>query len=225
MHYHGHRQRLREKFSRDSSQLEDYEILELLLAYALPRKDTKPLAKELLANFGSLKGVLVAKSHELQSVTGFGEGLALYWRVWQEFWARCNEQSLHNREYMDNPKKVVDLVASRMGYDSRESFGVVMVDNKNRLLSFQVVCSGTVDQSTVYPREIFALALQHQASGLILVHNHPGGDPNPSEQDIELTRRLKDTARELGIRLLDHIIVAEDSYCSLQSEGMLGTIN
>ncbi|MFW6415178.1 MAG: RadC family protein [Thermodesulfobacteriota bacterium] len=220
-HYHGHRQRLRERFSRDSSQLEDYELLELLLTYALPRKDTKPLAKELLAQFGSLKGILVAKPHELKNIKGFGEGLQIFWKVWQEFWARLNEQSIKEREFVDSPKKVADLAASRIGYASRESFWVLLLDNKNRLLSFSLVNSGTVDQSAVHPREVFGLALEKQASGLILVHNHPGGDPKPSDQDVHLTRKIMDTAKQLGLRLLDHVIVAEESYSSLQEDGIL----
>ncbi len=220
-HYHGHRQRLRDRFSRDSTQLEDYELLELLLTYALPRKDTKPLAKELLANFGSLKGVLVAKPHELKNIKGFGEGLELFWKIWQEFWARLNEQSIKQREIVDSPKKVADLAASRIGYASRESFWLLLVDNKNRLISFNLVSSGTVDQSAIHPRELFGLALEKQASGLVLVHNHPGGDPKPSQQDVEFTRKLQDTAKELELRLLDHVIVAEESYCSLQEDGIL----
>ncbi len=220
-HYHGHRQRLKDRFLKDSRRLADYEILELLLAYALPRRDTKPLAKELLNTFGSLAGVFAAKPHELRTIHGFGPGLETFWRVWQEFWARLNEGEVPQRKSISSPREMIEAARARLGRDSTESFWVALVDNKNRLLSFTRGAQGTVDQSAVYPREILGLALEHKASGLILIHNHPGGDPSPSAQDKEVTREIQKSASGLGVRVLDHIIVAEDSWYSFQENGLL----
>ena len=220
-HYIGHRRRLKDRFRRNREQIEDYELLELLLGYGLPRRDTKPLAKELLSRFGSLKGVLTARTQELKQVPEFGPGLELFWLVWREFWARTAEGPVRERQVLDGPEAVVEAARARIGYQERESFWLALVDNKNRLTSFAMLGAGTVDQAAVYPREVFALALEHSASGIILVHNHPGGDPTPSSHDLELTRRLHQAGAELGIRVLDHIIVAEDSHVSFRSEGHL----
>ena len=122
---------------------------------------------------------------------------------------------------LSNPKPVVDVAISRLGNKEKEEFWVALVDNKNRLLAFKLAFTGTVDQTAVYPREILSLALENNASGVILVHNHPGGDPTPSSQDRTLTARLEKIASELGLRLLDHIIVAEEKYLSFKSEGLL----
>lgn len=220
-HYLGHRRRLKGRFLKEPGLLEDYELLELLLGYALPRKDTKPLAKALLEHFGSLKGIFMAKPHELRQIQGFGSGLETFWRVWQEFWARLCEDSLRQRETISSPLELVEVARARLGREATESFWTALLDNKNRLLSFTRTAQGTVDQSAIYPREILGLALEHKASGLILVHNHPGGDPAPSRQDREVTREIQKSATGLGIRVLDHIIVAEVSWYSFQENGLL----
>ncbi|MFO8032307.1 MAG: DNA repair protein RadC [Desulfohalobiaceae bacterium] len=220
-HYVGHRKRLKQKFRENSQVLEDYEILELLLGYGLPRKDTKPLAKELLSRFGSLKGVFHAGPQELRKVPGLGQGLELFWLLLQEFWARLGSEQLPRKEALSSPLAVLEAVRRRIGFSGKESFWLALVDNKNRLLDLACVSQGTVDQACVYPREIFRPALEIDASGIILVHNHPGGDPRPSVQDQELTRRLQGTGQELGLRILDHLIVAEDSYYSFKEQGLL----
>jgi DNA repair protein RadC len=220
-HYIGHRKRLKERFQQDRSSLADYELLELLLGYALPRKDTKPLAKELMKRFGSLKGIYTARPEELREVDGFGPGLEVFWGVWQEFWARLQEAPLRHREMLCTPGAVAEMACSRLGHDPVESFWVALVDNKNRLITFVRAAQGTVDQAAVYSREVLALALKWQASGIILVHNHPGGDPTPSLQDKDLTQRIKKAADEVGLRVLDHLVVAEDRYYSFQDRGAL----
>lgn len=220
-HYIGHRRRLKEKFKENSNLLADYEILELLLGYALPRKDTKPLAKELLQNFGSLKGVFHAQKHELRKVTGLGPGLELFWMLLYEFWSRLGQEELPKKQVLNSPLAVLETVRRRIGFAGKESFWLALVDNKNRLLDLTCVSQGTVDQACIYPREIFKPALEVEASGTILVHNHPGGDPRPSIQDKEMTKRLQKTGLELGVRVLDHVIVAEDSYYSFQEQGLL----
>lgn len=220
-HYIGHRQRLKHRFAQNRSSLADYEVLELVLGYALPRKDTKPLAKDLLHRFGSLKGVFTARVEELREVDGFGPGLEMFWGIWQEFWARLQEAPLRQREILCTPEAVAGMASSRLGHDPVESFWVALVDNKNRLITFSRVSQGTVDQAAVYSREVLALALQWKASGIILVHNHPGGDPTPSVQDKDLTRRIQKAADEVGLRVLDHLVVAEDRYYSFQDRGAL----
>jgi len=184
-HYHGHRERLRAKLLQDSRQLADYEILELILGMALVRQDTKPLAKELLARFKTFRGVFLAKPEELRALDGFGPSLDVFWRLLREFRARFDEAPLTERQILSSPALVADLAKTRIGFLSAEEFWVAMVDNKNRLMAWERVSKGTVDQAAVYPREVLSLALERKASGIILVHNHPGGDPAPSRADID----------------------------------------
>ncbi|WP_029895495.1 RadC family protein [Desulfohalovibrio reitneri] len=220
-HYHGHRQRLRERLQRDPRSLADYEVLEMLLGYVLRRGDTKPLAKELLARHQNLRGVFQASPEELRQAEGFGPAMETFWHLWKEVWARLHETPARSRAVLSSPQEVSELAMARLGPSRSEEFWAALVDNKNRLLAWERVSQGTVDQAPVYPREVMALALKHEASGIVLVHNHPGGDPHPSSQDMELTRRLVRAASDLGVRILDHLVVTDDAYYSFQQEGML----
>jgi len=220
-HYLGHRQRLREKLSAEPKALADYELLELLLGQVLPRRDTKPLAKTLVARFGTLRGVLTARPEALCEVKGFGESLAGHWALLGEVFARLGEAQVREKQVFSGPEVVAEAARARIGHLAVEEFWVALVDNKNRLMAWERVGKGTVDETPVYPREVLALALKHQASGLILAHNHPGGDPSPSVQDRELTRRIARAAEELGLRVLDHLIVTEASHFSFQDAGLL----
>jgi DNA repair protein radc len=220
-HYLGHRQRLREKLTAEPKSLADYELLELLLGQVLPRRDTKPLAKELVARFGTLRGVLTARPEALLQVEGFGESLAGHWALLAELFARLGEAPVREKQVFTGPEVVAEAARARIGHLAVEEFWVALVDNKNRLMAWERVGKGTVDETPVYPREVLALALKHQASGVILAHNHPGGDPQPSIQDRDLTRRIAASARELGLRVLDHLIVAEKGHFSFQDAGLL----
>lgn len=220
-HYLGHRKRLKERLAQDPCNLADYEVLELLLGYALPRRDTKPLAKSLLRQFGSLRGVCQARAEDVLGVDGAGPGVCAMLDVFRELQSRVMEAAVSVREVFSHPSTVADFAIQRLGHRRTEEFWVALVDNKNRLMHWQQVSSGTVDQTPVYPREILRLVLQHQASGLILVHNHPGGDSRPSVQDQELTRKLQRAASEMDVRLLDHIVVTENDYYSFQAQGLL----
>lgn len=220
-HYHGHRQRLRDRLTRDPSQLADYEILELLLGHVIRRGDTKPLAKELIARHKTLRGVFLADPSELRGLDGFGQSLEDFWRLWRETWARLHESAVAERLSIQSPQDVADFAKARLGPCRREEFWVAMVDNKNRIMAWERASQGTVDQTIVYPREVFSRALEVKASGIVLVHNHPGGDPRPSSQDVELTRRMVRAASDLGVRVLDHIIVTDTAFYSFQQEGML----
>lgn len=220
-HYHGHRQRLRERLHRDPLELADYELLELLLGVVITRRDTKPLAKELLKRFGTLRGVMNARPEELRKVEGFGPALEAFWSLWREMWARVREAPVQERTSLTSPQEVAELAMARLGNSPAEEFWMVAVDNKNRLMGWERISKGTVDQAPVYVREVLAAALKRQASGIILVHNHPGGDPKPSAQDVELTKRLVSSSRDLGIRVLDHLVVTDGSYYSFQAEGRI----
>ncbi len=220
-HYIGHRSRLKERLEKDAASLLDYEVLELVLGYALPRRDTKPLAKTLLDRFGTLAGVYGARPQELADVAGVGPGLVSFWRLWREYWARVEESGLRQREALGSPEEVANMARARLGYLGKEELWLVCLDAKNRLLAFCAVSQGTVNQAAAYPGEILAEALRREAAAIILVHNHPGGDPAPSKADRELTRQIAFLAQEMGLRLLDHIIVAEKQYYSFQEKGLV----
>lgn len=220
-HYLGHRRRLKDRLMENPRALADYEVLELLLGYVYVRRDTKPLAKDLLARFGSLRGALTARMGELRETPGFGQGLEEFLTLWREAWARFHEQPLRDRVVLNSPDIVAEAAKARIGTSEHEEFWMALVDNKNRLIGWEQISKGTVDQAAVYPREVLGTALARKASGIILVHNHPGADPKPSVQDAEFTRRIKFAARELDIRVLDHLVVTENRYYSFQAEGML----
>ncbi len=220
-HYIGHRQRLRERLKRDARSMADYEVLELMLAYALPRRDTKPLAKALLERFGTLRGVLDARASDLTAVDGFGAGLVAFWTLWAEIRARVEEAPVAERARLGSPAEVANWGIARLGGKPLEEVWAALVDNTNRLVAWERIGQGTPDSASAPVRKVLTLALEHKASGMVLVHNHPGGDPRPSQGDLEYTRRVLRAAKDLGVRLLDHLIVTEDRYLSLREEGLL----
>lgn len=220
-HHLGHRQRLRERLNASPRSLADYELLELLLTYVLPRRDTKPLAKDILARFGTLDRALMADPAALRDIPGLGDAVVTFWTALRECLVRKSAAPLARRETFSSPEQVRELVRARLGGLTKEEFWVILTDTQNRLLRFEQVFRGTVDQTPAYPREILELALRHHASGVILVHNHPGGNPNPSRQDRELTATLSRLSSELGLRLLDHLIVAGDDFVSFRASGLL----
>jgi len=220
-HYHGHRKRLKERLMENSRALADYEVLELLLSYVNFRRDNKPMAKDMLERFKTIRGVYMARGGEMRDIEGFGPGYEQFWALLREFWARVNEHPLHKRAVLNCPEVVAGMAQARLGPAESEEFWVALVDNKNRLVGWDQVSKGTVDQAAVYPREVLSLALTRKASGVILVHNHPGSDPKPSIQDVELTKRIKTAASEINLRVLDHIIVTESRFFSFQTEGIL----
>ncbi|HCR12071.1 MAG TPA: DNA repair protein RadC [Solidesulfovibrio sp.] len=220
-HYLGHRRRLKDRLMENPRALADYEILELLLGYVNVRRDNKPLAKELLRRFGSVRGVLLAREEELRGVPGIGPGALEFVTLWREAWARFHEQPLRERALLNSPDIVAEMARARIGANEREEFWMALVDTKNRLIGWEQVSQGTIDQAVIYPREILSVAIRHKASGVILVHNHPAGDPRPSSDDVAFTRRIVSAARELDVRVLDHLVVTAGGYFSFQAEGML----
>ena len=220
-HYLGHRGRLKDRLRQDSRALADYEILELLLGYANPRRDAKPMAKALLERFGTLRGVYQAQASELSSVEGFGPGMETFWALWREYLARLAEQDARDRVLVDDARVVADLARERLANLDGEEFWVLLLDGANRAMGWERISQGTVDQAPVYPREILALALARRAAGVIMVHNHPGGDPKPSRMDQEITRQVKLAAHGLGVKVLDHVIVAGKEYFSFKKARLM----
>ncbi|WP_428563925.1 MAG: RadC family protein [Solidesulfovibrio sp. DCME] len=220
-HYLGHRRRLKDRLMENSRALADYEVLELLLGYVNVRRDNKPLAKELIARFGGVRGALLAREEELRAVPGIGPGAMEFVTLWREVWARFHEQPLRDRASLNHPELVAEMARSRLGAKEREELWMALVDAKNRLLAWEQVSQGTVDQAAIYPREILGAALRHKACGIILVHNHPSGDPRPSPEDKAITRRIASAAREMDLRVLDHVIVTAGGYFSFQVEGLV----
>lgn len=221
MHYHGHRERLRARLADMPEKLADYEILELLLGYVLLRRDTKPLAKALLARFSTLHSVLDAKPEELASIPGVGAGVQNFWQVLQEVMTRYAESPLRQRDILCSPEKVAIMARQRLGKLSHEEIWVAYVDNQNRLIEWEKAAKGSTNSTAIYPRDVLERTLALKASGFIMVHNHPGGDPTPSGADIELTQRMQRAAQILVIRFVDHIIITDDACYSLINDGLL----
>jgi DNA repair protein RadC len=216
-HYHGHRDRLRTRF-RDGgeSALADYEILELLLFRLIPRRDTKPIAKALLARFGTLAGVIGAPPGLLQEVKGVGETVALDLKLIASVAQRMLKSELRGKQVLSSWSSVIDYCHAAMAYETTEQFRILFLDKRNVLIADEIQGRGTVDHTPVYPREVVKRALELSATAIILVHNHPSGDPTPSRADIDMTRTIVDTAKPLGITVHDHIIIGKDGHASLK---------
>lgn len=216
-HFHGHRERLRERFL-DAGQdaVSDYEMLELVLFRAIPRRDVKPLAKELIETFGSYAEVLGAPVSRLNEVTGLGEAAIAELKIVQAAAARMLKGELKKRQVLSSWSNVLDYCRGAMAFDDREQFRILFLDKRNQLIADEVQQKGTVDHTPVYPREVVKRALELSATAIILVHNHPSGDPTPSRADIVMTEAIVDVAKPLGITVHDHIIVGKDGHASLK---------
>jgi DNA repair protein RadC len=216
-HYHGHRERLRGRF-RDAGAdaLSDYELLELLLFRALPRRDVKPLAKSLLAKFGSFAEVIAAPAARLAEVKGLGAAGITELKVVQAAASRLLRGAVKKRPVLSSWSTVLDYCRTAQGFADREQFRVLFLDKRNQLIADELQQVGTVDHTPVYPREVVKRALELSASAIILVHNHPSGDPTPSHADIQMTQQIIAVANPLGISVHDHIIVGKDGHASFK---------
>ncbi len=216
-HYHGHRERLRERFvEAGPDALADYEMLELILFRAFRQGDTKPLAKALLTRFGSLAEVLGAPQHLLREVKGVGEAAALELKIIAAAAQRMGKSGIKGRQVLTSWSQVIDYCRTSMAFETIEQFRILFLDKKNALIADEVQQTGTVDHTPVYPREVVRRALELSATAVILVHNHPSGDPTPSRADIEMTKTVIDTAKPLGIAVHDHIIIGKSGHISLK---------
>jgi DNA repair protein RadC len=216
-HYEGHRNRLRQRFrERGPQALADYELLELLLFRSIPRRDVKPLAKSLIAEFGSLAEVIAAPVSRLDAVVNLGPSAATDLKLIHAAAQVLTSGQVSEKTVLSSWRQVLEYCRAAMAFEEREQFRILFLDKKNRLIRDEVQQIGTVDHTPVYPREVVKRALELSASAVILVHNHPSGDPSPSRADIEMTKTIIDVAEPLGIIVHDHIIIAREGHASLK---------
>ncbi len=216
-HYHGHRKRLRERFeSAGPDALSDYELLEMVLFTAQPRGDKKPLAKSLLKTFGSFAEVIYAPEARLREVKGIGAATITEFKLIAAAANRIAKGQLRERTLLSSWNDVIDYCRTSMAFADKEQFRILFLDKRNQLICDEVQQTGTVDHTPVYPREVIKRALELSATAIILVHNHPSGDPTPSSADIQMTKAIVDIAAPLGISVHDHIIVGKNGHASLK---------
>lgn len=221
-HYVGHRERLRERFfNAGSDALPDYELLELTLFAAVPRRDVKPLAKALIARFGGFAEVIAAPRERIMEVEGVNIAVATHLKIVDAAARRLAKTRVLGRPALASWSALIDYCAAAMARAQKEEFRVLFLDRKNVLIADEVLSTGTIDHTPVYPREIVKRALELAATAIILVHNHPSGDPTPSKADITMTRDVADAAKALGIVVHDHVIVGRSGHISFKSLGLL----
>ena len=221
-HYLGHRERLRRRF-RDAGAdaLPDYELLELLLFRALPRRDTKPLAKAIIARFGSFAEALNAPEERLREVPGLGEAALTELKLVRAASLRLLRGEILERPLLGSWAQVLDYCRASMGFEAKEQFRILFLDKRNQIIADEIQQEGTVDHTPVYVREVVKRALELSSTAIVLVHNHPSGDPTPSRADIEMTKQIVAAAQNLGITVHDHIIVGKHGHASFRGLGLL----
>ncbi len=220
-HYWGHRDRLRRRF-RDggADAIPDYELLELILFRAIPRRDVKPLAKEILARFGSFGEAVSAPPERLMEIEGVTDSVVTEIKVVQAASLRAAKCEVKKRPVLAAMSTVLDYLRSAMAFEDREQFRLLFLDRRNKLIADEVQTRGTIDHTPVYVREIMRRALELSASAIILAHNHPSGDPTPSKADIDMTNQIVEVASKMGIIVHDHIILGRDGHLSMRSAGI-----
>jgi DNA repair protein RadC len=221
-HYLGHRERLRRRFREAGPDaLPDYELLELILFRAAPRRDTKPLAKALIARFGTFAEALNAPEELLREVPGIGEAAITEIKLVRAAALRLMRGEVLERPVLSSWAQVLDYCRASMGFASKEQFRILFLDKRNQIIADEVQQTGTVDHTPVYVREVVKRALELSATAIVLVHNHPSGDPTPSRADIEMTRQIVAAAKPLGVMVHDHIIVGKQGHASLKGLGLI----
>jgi DNA repair protein RadC len=216
-HFHGHRQRLRDRFmDAGEGALADYELLELVLFRGIARRDVKPLAKVMLARFGSFSEVIAARPERLREIDGLGEAAICELKLVEAAAKRLARGALQKRKVLSSFMDVTDYCRTAMAFGDREEFRILFLDKRNALIADEVQGVGTIDHTPVYPREVVRRALELGASALILAHNHPSGDPTPSTADIRVTRDIITIAQPFGISVHDHLIVGRDGHVSFK---------
>lgn len=216
-HYHGHRERLRDRFrNAGADALSDYELLEMALFTAQPRRDMKPLAKLLIKRFGSFAEVVHAPEARLREVDGVGDVSINLIKLIAAASSRIAKAQVPQRTLLSSWASVIDYCRITMAFADKEQFRILFLDKRNQLIGDEVQQTGTVDHTPVYPREVIKRALELSATAIILVHNHPSGDPTPSQADIQMTKAIIDIAAPLGISVHDHIIVGKNGHASLK---------
>jgi DNA repair protein RadC len=222
----GHRQRLRERFLISGiSGFHDYEIIELLLTLGTPRKDCKDAAKEAMAKFGTFQAVLEASPEELFDIKGIGPKNVFGIKLIKAVAERYLEKRMIHKDLVRNSQELFDYLYHRLRDKSREHFQVIYMDAKNRILKTETLFVGTLTASSVYPREVVSASLLNRAAALIFVHNHPSGDPNPSPEDIAVTRELLFACKAVGITVHEHLVIGDNRYFSFADQGYIAQIN
>jgi DNA repair protein RadC len=221
-HYLGHRERLRKRF-RDAGAdaLPDYELIELVLFRAVPRRDTKPLAKAILARFGTFAEAMNAPDELLKEVPGLGEAAITEIKLVRAAALRLVRGEVLERPVLASWSQVLDYCRASMGFEPKEQFRILFLDKRNQIIADEVQQEGTVDHTPVYVREVVKQALELSATAVVLVHNHPSGDPTPSRADIEMTKQIVQAAKNLGIVVHDHIIVGKQGHASFRGLGLI----
>jgi DNA repair protein RadC len=220
-HYFGHRERLRARFRQGAGPtLPDYELLELVLFRSIPRRDVKPLAKALIARFGSFAEALAASPERLREIDGVTESVVTDLKVVEEAGRRLAKGAVSERKPLSSWSEVIEYCRAAMAFADREQFRILFLDKRNGLIADEVQGSGTVDHTPVYPREVIRRALELAATAVILVHNHPSGDPTPSTADVRMTQELAAIAKPLGVCVHDHIIVGRHGHVSLRGQNL-----
>ncbi len=220
-HYTGHRGRLRERFLKNPESLADYELLEMLLFVASPRGDVKPLAKQLIAEFGTLAKVCKAAVHELSQVKGMNDQAIAAIKVMDVIHLRNIHEDVVEKPILESWKSLLDYCRESMAHLTIEQFRIIFLDKKHRMITNELQQEGTIDHTPVYPREVVKRALELGASAIILVHNHPSGDPQPSKADINITKEIMMAAAPLHIEVHDHLIIGGKKHFSLASHGLM----
>lgn len=221
-HFHGHRERLRSRFRKKGAEaLADYELLEMALYRAITRGDTKPVAKALLKRFGSLSEILGAPRERLKEVGGVGDRVVDELKLIKALSERTAGEAVRKRPVLASWPALLDYCHAAMAYEEREQFRVLFLDKKNALIADEVQQTGTVDHTPVYPREVIRRALELSATAIILVHNHPSGDPTPSRADIQMTKTIIEVGKPLGIAVHDHLIIGREGHASFKGMGLI----
>ncbi len=221
-HYHGHRERLRDKVLNGAGDtLPDYELLELLLCAFIPRRDVKPIAKALIDRFGSLSGVMSAPVRRLVEVEGVGDTTAIYIQATHAINQRCVREEVAAKSVISSWSALLNYVRLALQHEKEEQFRILFLDRKNQLITDEIMSRGTIDQAPVYPREVAKRALETSAASIILVHNHPSGDPTPSKADVTITREIIDALDALDIEVHEHLIVGSKGIVSMKAQNLI----
>ncbi len=220
-HHSGHRDRLRERFLNAPDSLPDYELLELLLFMAIPRKDVKPIAKALIEKFNNINGVLNASLNDLQSIHGISHNTAIAIRAIRAAGLRLLQQNVMDRPVLNSWQRLIEYVEAAMANETNEHFRVLFLNKKNEIIKDEVQQTGTVDHTPAYPREVMKRALELGATALILAHNHPSGDPTPSPADVSLTKQIIKAAAPFDIVIHDHLVISRNGTQSFKSLGLI----
>lgn len=220
----GHRQRLKDRFlENDRNALSEHELLELMLFFGIPQKDTKPLAKELLKRYHNIKTIISTPAEELKTFTGIGDSVATLLKLFDQVSLHTFETKFKQKENVSSPEEIIKYLKVNFSAQTKESFAIIALDSRNQILDSKPLKQqqGTVDQAPVYPREIAEYALSLKATRVIVAHNHPSGHASPSSADIQITKVIKESLKLLGIDLLDHIIIAGDTHYSFQEHNQI----